>query len=199
MKYISILTVAIASLTAFSAQAQTANQFDGLAIGLQSGLHRNKANVTAPGNVTFTDKQDGYALRALAGYDRQMADRFVLGGEIGISRGGPETNGQLGTASFSIDPGMMFDVSARAGVVAAERVLVYGRVGYANSKPDFSAANSTATPSSFSRDKRDGGLLYGVGAEVALADSIGMRIEYRRTKFSELKVRQFLIGAVVRF
>jgi len=78
-------------------------------------------------------------------------------------------------------------------------VLVYGRVGYANSKISLSASNSAATPASISSNKRRGGLLYGVGSEIALTDSIGMRIEYRRTKLDDVKARQFLIGGVIRF
>ena len=193
------LLVGATSLFAAPAIAETGGSFNGPFVGGEIGLQRNKFEITAPGNVALKDRDKGFNLRGFAGYDFTMGDSFVLGGELGIGRGGPKVDDEDGTASFKADPGLMFDASARAGFLATESVLLYGRVGYANTKIDVTATNSAVTNGSISQDKRKGGLLLGAGAEFAVMDSLRLRTEYRRSKTGDLKSDQALVGVVFDF
>jgi len=55
--------------------------------------------------ILSKERKKSFALRGFAAYDRQLNDVFVLGGEIGVGRGGPEISGQQGTANFTVDQG----------------------------------------------------------------------------------------------
>ena len=137
---------AIAILSAMTpAIANDDGLFDGAHIGAEAGWQRNKIKINDTSNQEFDSSNSGYDVRGFAGYDRQIGERFVLGAEAGVSLGGPTTDLAVNGASLSVDPGLTFDVSSRAGVVMGEKALVYGRVGYGNTKLDVTAANSATT------------------------------------------------------
>ena len=191
--------VGAATLFATPAMAGPDGAFSGPFIGGEAGFQRNKVELTAPGNVALKDRDKGFNLRGLAGYDVTMGDSLVLGVELGLGRGGPEVDHTQGTASFKADPGLMLDASARAGILATPSTLLYGRVGYANSKIDITATNTDITDGTFTRDKRKGGLMFGAGAEFAVTDGLRLRTEYRRSKTGDLKSDQALIGVILSF
>lgn len=59
-----------------------------------------------------------------------QAGPFVIGAEAGIGGGGKAVR-QTGTrGQYLMDPGLTYDLTARAGVVGAPGALLYGRVGY---------------------------------------------------------------------
>ncbi len=199
MRKIIILAIAAAGLSAAPAFAQTADSFEGFKAGGELSLQRNKASFTAPGNISLSQTDKGINLRAFAGYDVMVSDNFLIGAEAGLGRGGPKVKKIQGTTSLDVNPGLTFDISGRAGFLPSENVLIYGRLGYANGKVDITATNSAATPSSLTSDKRKGGLLLGVGAEMAVSEEFGMRLEYRRAKYGDLKSDNIGVGAYFRF
>jgi outer membrane immunogenic protein len=190
--------VMLATLTATPAFAQD-NAFSGFKLGGEIALKKNKADITAPGNINLSDSDRGTSLRGFAGYDVQLSDQFIVGTELGISTAGSTVKASQGPASFSIDPKLTLDASVRAGFTVTDNILLYARAGYASSKLDFRSANTDLSSDSISRNKRSGGLLLGAGTEVALGDNFGLRAEYRRTKINDLKSNQATLGAYVRF
>jgi outer membrane immunogenic protein len=199
MRKMIILAIAAAGLSAAPAFAQTGVNFEGFKAGGELSLQRSKASFTAPGNVNLSQTDKGVNFRAFTGYDMMVSDNFLVGAEVGLARGGPKVKKTQGTASLVVDPGLSFDISGRAGFLPSEDVLIYGRLGYANAKVDITATNSAATPTTLTRDKREGGLLLGVGAEMAVSDEFGMRLEYRRAKHGDLKSDNIGVGAYFRF
>ena len=199
MKKFATFAMITAGLAATQGLPANGDTFDGFRLGGEVALQRSEAKVVAPGSVRLSDTDKGFNIRAFAAYDMHVSDNFVLGGEVGIGRGGPKVKASNGTASFTADPGLTLDASVRAGLLPAENMLIYGRLGYASSKVDITAANTGATPPTFSRNKREGGLLWGIGAEMAIGESTGVRAEYRRAKFGDLKSDQMAIGAYLRF
>ena len=198
-KQLLILLIGATSVMASPAFAETEGTFTGAFIGGEVGLQRNKYEITAPGNIGLKDRDQGFNLRGFAGYDITMSDRFVLGAELGIGRGGPEVDDEDATAAFKVDPGLMFDASARAGFLVTDSALLYGRVGYANSKLDVTATNTAVANGSIRQDKRKGGLLLGAGAEFAIMENFRLRTEYRRSKTGDLKSDQALVGIIFDF
>ncbi len=203
MKKIIYLTATILSLYASPALAQSMQvdeSFDGLTIGLESGLLKNNIKVAAPGNVDFDVDYTGLALRAYAGYDIHMSDSFVVGGELGLGRGIKHTD-KAGTASFSVDQGLMLDASLRAGLLLSPNWLVYGRAGYSTSNLDISVANTAANSPAPRRaiDESTSGLLLGGGVELALNESMRMRLEYRRADYGDFETSQAVLAAAIRF
>jgi|AntAceMinimDraft_11_1070367.scaffolds.fasta_scaffold05945_2 outer membrane immunogenic protein len=199
MKIFTYTLAALVSAATLPAFAQNADGFSGFSAGTEIGIQKNKIEVTAPGAVNFKDSSRGYALRGFAGYDFAISDSLILGGEAGLSLGGPSVKKSSDTARFRADPGVMFDISARAGLAVSESVLLYGRAGYSNSKIDISASNTAVPGTATDRDKRKGGLLLGAGGEWAMSDALNLRAEYRRAKHGDLKSDQLMLGGVIRF
>jgi len=199
MKKNKIIALAATILLSSPVMAMANDSFNGPFIGGQIGLQSNQASITAPGNVQLTDTSKRFNFRGFAGYDWKMADQFVAGVEIGVSRGGSNTTTTQGTANFTLDQGMMLDASARAGFLAADNFLIYGRAGYASSNQSLTANNSAATPANFTSKKHSGGILLGLGTEFAVSETIGLRVEYRRAKMGNLRTNQVFAGALFRF
>ncbi len=199
MNITKITALATAIALASPAMAIADDNFEGPFFGGQLGLQSNGASITAPGGVQLTDTDKGFNFRGFAGYDWRVSDQFVVGAEAGIARGGSDVTALKGTANFKLDNGLTLDASVRAGFLATENILVFARGGYASSKQSLVATNSTATPASFSTNKRSGGLLLGAGAELGINENIGVRVEYRRAKMGDLKSNQFFVGALFRF
>ena len=199
MKIFTCTLAALASAATLPAFAQNADNFSGLKTGVEIGMQKNKFEVTAPGALNLKDSKRGYALRGFAGYDFAVADNLILGGEAGLSLGGPDLKQTSGTASFRADPGLMLDLSARAGIAPTENILLYGRAGYSNSKIEVSVENSALPGSLVKTDKRKDGLMLGAGGEWAMSDALSLRVEYRRAKHGDLKSDQLILGGVIRF
>lgn len=191
-----VATLYVANLPTF---AENADNFTGLSVGAEIGIQKNRFEMTAPGAISLKDSSRGYAVRGFAGYDFALTDHLVFGGEAGLSLGGPNVKETSGTASFRADPGLMIDVSARAGVAVSKSILLYGRAGYSNSEIEVSAANTALAGSVIDTDKRKGGLLLGAGGEWAMTDALNLRAEYRRAKHGDLKSDQLMLGGVIRF
>jgi len=189
----------LALLTIAAPLPAVAEGLAGLKIGAELGGHRNKVAVTAPVDVTLEKTTTGFNARHFVGYDFELGDSFVLGGELGISRGGPDVKGNAGTAKFYLDPSLGIDVSARAGFKPSENLLLYGRVGLESVKYKISIENTAIDNSNTNTDDRDRGLLLGVGAEFAVSDNFGIRTEYRQSKHDDVKSRQLMAGAYFGF
>jgi len=198
MKNRIVMAALLASLISTPAFAQD-NPFSGFKVGGEIALKKNSAKITAPGNIDLNDSDKGKSFRGFAGYDVAVSDNFILGGEVGISSGGSTVSSTKGPATFSIDPGLTLDISGRAGFTVTDNILLYTRAGYASSKLDYTASNADVSSGAISRDKRSGGLLLGVGGELALSENFGVRAEYRRSKLDKLKSNQVALGAYLRF
>lgn len=147
---------------------------------------------------TFEYDTDGFYGGALAGYNYQW-NWLVVGieGELAwMDLDGDEQDpvfdgavGRDGDSIASIEAGLYGAITARAGV-AFDRVLVYGKGGFAFADVDASFtddnAAGTTLVSGTSQEDWVGGYTIGGGAEVAVTQNITMRGEYMFTDLGDL-------------
>lgn len=150
-----------AAAAALSATPAMANDFTGIRAEVTAGIDDVKGGVD-PTDVTYG---------AGAGFDAELYKNVVVGVEATLDNVFDRRN--IGAA-------------ARLGYVVADKVLVYGKVGYANWKQTTTAELE--------------GLRVGGGIEAKLRGPVYGKIEYRYTDF-DAGVGQHggLVGVGVRF
>ena len=193
--YISALIAAACICDVAMAQSHA---FEGPHAGTELIYQRGSATVDIPGSGNTKDTDSGRSYRGFVGFDFPVSENFVVGGELGLSNGGADIRHSVDSgASLEVDQGMAYDISARAGYVFADSMLVYGRAGYINTS--FDTVTVSAADVRSSNDEREGALLLGAGAEWAVSDSFSIRGEYRRANFDSADTQQILVGGVLRF
>ncbi len=122
------------------------------------------------------------------GYNYQMGHIVVVGLEASLhgtsqSAGHSYTGGEgyTGATAITVRNTLGGDVSARAGL-AVEHLLVFGKLGYAFAKYDYSGTDNSSV--AFSGSSTRTGLLAGGGIEYAITRHISVKAEYDHTTFS---------------
>ena len=187
----ALLGFVLVSAIAAPSRAETA--FDGLYLGVYTGLVKNAGAAPAAvtrgatgmaGSVRATMDSNGWVYGAYAGYGQVFSNNLYLGGEIDLGSIDMSGKGQIGTAPAKLDIDENFSLSVRAGYVVSDDSLLYGRIGWQRS------AYSVDVGSGASRLTYDGtldGVRYGVGYDYALTDQITLRAEYNRTDFEKVR------------
>jgi outer membrane immunogenic protein len=194
--------IAAAAVTALllpaAAQAQDSdrNPLSGGRIGID--VVRDSLSAEQPTSVTRA-RRNGLGGRINAGYDAVLGDVVLLGAEIGIGTGGRTVDqASLAGGRYRVDPGLTYDVTARAGIAPGGGFALYGRAGYRWLRTTQSITGQTA--GNFSRKVTEKGFTFGGGVEYALSESLSLRAEYNRTKFSnDLRQNKISVGASIRF
>lgn len=191
-KFVRSLAVAAAFYAVFPLSDHTAlgqiydeSPFTGFYIGLQGGYSITNVDVevTDAGGTASDDIDiDGFTGGLYGGYS----------GVNGRLFGGIEAEGSLSAAEYDTGVnGFRYEaeqrwtlgVSALAGVLARDNVLVYGRLGYV-------ATNFEETLSGggfrFSADETLDGLRVGGGVDVAINERASVRAEYTYTDYEDL-------------
>lgn len=202
MKHAILAAIALAA-TATPAFAQDAQPFEGPFIGASAGWNRAEAAGRTEGGQPLDGEvaRDSVVIGAFAGYDHKVLDRVVLGAEAGFSIALDDSSaGRSAGNQITLDERYSFDLTARAGYLVTDDVLIYARGGYANSRvrTEIEQAGSIATRS----DNRDGWLVGG-GAEYAISPNIRARVEYRYSDFGfdgrNSERHQTLVGISYKF
>jgi outer membrane immunogenic protein len=128
------------------------------------------------GYVTATPTSQDYALGLQAGYNQQFG-MLVLGGELE----GAFTNG----TQFRVGTGGILEqnwggTAKLRGGLAFDNVLLYGTAGLATAYLD---SKGTVT----SKDQWVAGLAFGGGVEVAVDETMSVKLEYTQTRFSDVQ------------
>lgn len=154
-----------AALAATGASAQDAGQWTGFFAGFAT-------NIISPefdNSPIMTPLQEGTGFGAYGGYNHALGDSFVVGAEVGIS--GPVSfQTTLGAPDFEFDN--LVNARVRGGY-ALGNALIYGSLGYQRANYGASAGISTAGSAD--------GLVYGLGVEVLLTDTVSVRMDYTST------------------
>jgi len=202
MKHAILAAIALAA-TATPAFAQDAQPFEGPFIGASAGWNRAEAAGRTEGGQPLDGEvaRDSVVIGAFAGYDHKVLDRVVLGAEASFSIALDDSSaGRSAGNQITLDERYSFDLTARAGYLVTDDVLIYARGGYANSRvrTEIEQAGSIATRS----DNRDGWLVGG-GAEYAISPNIRARGEYRYSDFGSdgrnSERHQTLVGISYKF
>lgn len=202
MKY-STLAAIVLTATATPAFAQDSEPFEGPFIGASAGWNRSEASGRAEGGQPLDGEiaRDSALIGAFAGYDHKVLDRVVIGAEAGFSFALDDSSSGRSTGNrITLDERYSFDLTARAGYLVTEDVLIYARGGYANSRvrTELEQVSGIVTRS----DNRDGWLVGG-GADYAITPNIRARLEYRYSDFgsnsADSERHQTLVGISYKF
>ena len=175
MKKLILAGTALLTGTVIAVPA-SAEIFNGLYIGAQAGYDKNAVHVDGSG-VHINNKSD-LAYGVMAGLDLKVSPNIVAGVEADMSLNSNDFNFSDGTTIIDGKAKRTFSVTGRLGYLLADRILFYGRAGYANESFRFSDSLST-TKHNFD------GFKYGGGVEVGLLPNLGVRLEYTRTNYND--------------
>lgn len=157
-----------AAFAAPSASAQDAGQWTGFYAGFATNIispEFDNSNLMVP-------LQEGTNFGAFGGYNYALSDSIVVGAEVGVS-------GPTAFQTFNGNPDFEIDnvVNARIrGGYAVGSALLYGTLGY--QQVNYSAVTGIST------DGSAGGVVYGIGVEMLLTDSVSVRLDYTSTHMS---------------
>ena len=175
MKKLILAGTALLTGTVIAVPA-SAEIFNGLYIGAQAGYDKNAVHVDGSG-VHINNKSD-LAYGVMAGLDLKVSPNIVAGVEADMSLNSNDFNFSDGTTIIDGKAKRTFSATGRLGYLLADRILFYGRAGYANESFRFSDSLST-TKHNFD------GFKYGGGVEVGLLPNLGVRLEYTHTNYND--------------
>ncbi len=173
------------------------NPLSGPKVGIEVTRDSNQARQTGS---AFDATRNGFGVRGFAGYDAAIGKKVIIGAEIGIGKGGRTTEqaSLLAGGRYRIDPGFTYDVTARAGVIPTEGLLLYGRAGYRWLETKRSITGQLTGNGDTKVTEK--GFTYGGGVEYAVTPNVGIRAEFNRTNFDrDFKQNKVSIGASFRF
>ncbi|MES2056209.1 MAG: porin family protein [Pseudomonadota bacterium] len=184
--YLIAGALAFAPTAAFAQSHEEKTTFTGVKVGASVEYRWADAEYKLPRIASKIDENKGsLGYRAHIGYDAQIGSMLVIGGEAGIGRGGKTLKTSSPIGDYSLKPRWSWDASARAGILAAPTVLLYGRAGYSwlrvREKTDFrdSALKDLNTSGT------EKGFLYGAGIETAISPGVFVRAEYDRVNYGD--------------
>jgi outer membrane immunogenic protein len=199
MKTIFTAVAALAILAPAIAQAEEGdrNPLAGPKLGIE--LTRDANQIRQAGG-TLDANRNGIGVRGFAGYDMAIGNMAVVGGEIGIGKGGGTSDqaSLLAGGRYRVDPGLTYDATGRIGVIPATGFMIYGRGGYRWLQTKrIIADQATGNGTTKVTEK---GFTYGGGLEYAVTPNVGLRAEFNRTNYDRnFKQNKISVGATVRF
>jgi outer membrane immunogenic protein len=137
---------------------------------------------SASGDIgTFSFDQSGFLGSVYAGYNWQLG-RSVLGIEADVGTGDFGTSDDNAVGGLQSSLNAMGTLRARYGYLLTPALLVYGTGGLAWADMDFKVVGDSTQSETFF------GWAYGGGAELAVSDSITLRLEYLFTDLDSERV-----------
>ncbi len=181
--------VFVASISMAATASAQESAFEGLYVGAQAGWSSIDGDVTVTGVGSVGDTGDGFGGGVFVGFGG--VNGSLYGGiEAELGYDGAEWDASvsvpgIGSASAEIKAQLTYGLSFRAGWVAADNILIYGRVGWVRTNTEFSAG--VVGLGSVSVDKDLDGLRIGGGVEGKLGNNIGVRGEYTYTAYGDVE------------
>ncbi len=173
----------------------------GVRVGIEASLTRGSASRDAQSvGATARKSRSGAGYRGFVGYDVPLGGVAIVGIEAGVGGGG-RTVTQTGTGGrFAVDPRITYDVTGRAGISPAEGFLLYARGGYRWLQSDRFRTLATVGAVPVRTRRTDGGLTYGLGAEVSLTQNVSLRLDANRTRYNkDFRQDRIAAGVALRF
>jgi outer membrane immunogenic protein len=179
MKRILGLTALAAGMAATPAVAQSSAP-GGFYVGAVGGYEGIDVE-SADGSATADADSAVYGISA--GYDLGLGSAFVgVEGELSTSGSSTEFPDSFTGARDGLEAGGQYYIGARAGVAVTPGIAAYGKIGY-------TALDTKAFTSSGSLEELEdnaGGLRLGGGLQVQLPGPLEARLEYRRSRYSDV-------------
>ena len=201
MKRIFALSAIAVATAAAPAMAQDQNRAPGgLHVGAIGGYEGISVD-SADGTVSADADAAVYGISA--GYDLSLGGAFVgVEGEYSASDGSTQFPSTFAGARDGLEANGQYYVGARAGLALTPGIAAYGKAGY--TALDTKAFTSAGTLSDV--EENASGFRFGGGLQVQLPGPLEGRIEYRRSRYSNVgtdvddaTTDQVIAGIGVRF
>lgn len=193
----SALLAGVALVAVGAAPSLAQSPFDGAYVGAYTGYTDNDASAVS-GTVRGDINREGVLYGAYAGYG-QTIDQFYFGGEAEIGTANLSgSTGRVAGVRTKLDTNESWGLTARAGYLVKDQILVYGRAGWQRTNYDITVGTGT---SQVKRGDNLDGYRLGGGVEFAVTNNILVRgeynyINYNDTNFTENQLR---LGVAYRF
>lgn len=184
-------------------QGASAAVFDGPYVGVEAGYSMERSDLhvySGLAGVDARDKDNNGAFNggAFAGYGKRHGN-FYLGGETHLDWNGLDRTKADGTETFVQKHSIDAALDLRAGFFPASSVLLYGILGAAYGKFEYSDTDPTV-PIAATSDKWLAGIRGGLGAEAQLSSNTSARIDWVYTQYqpatSDIMVAGTSVGRV---
>lgn len=109
--------------------------------------------------------EEGFSYGVTTGYDLALTPRVTVGPEVSF--------GDATTDAVGVEASRDLAASLRLGYVVTPQILAFGKVGYANSRFDFSAGGHNTLEA----------VRYGGGLEYAVTPRTYISAEYQRSEY----------------
>ncbi|EKX56436.1 putative outer membrane protein [Rhodobacter sp. AKP1] len=178
--------------------------YDWSGFWIGGGLGYGSTNYDISGDADLAEGQSGALelpdlggqgglLSLEAGYAYALAPRWILAGQLDYAFGNIDNDADLSLdgelsldASYDIKVKSMMAGTARLGYLPSDTTMIYGLAGLTRAK--FEADYSVSGVTSGGYDFSDTGLTIGAGMETRLTEKIGLKLEYRYTKFDDYTI-----------
>ena len=179
---LSAIVFVVGISMAGTASAQN-SAFEGFYVGGQAGWSSIDADLTVTGVGSGSDTGDGFGGGGFVGFGGTSG---ILYGSIEAELGydGAEWSETSGGVSAEIEAELTYGLGFRVGWVAADNMLIYGRLGYVNTEVELSVSGAVVG----SLDEDFDGFRFGGGVEGMLGENIGVRGEYTYTLYEDVDV-----------
>lgn len=191
-----VFSAVLAAGVCTPAIAQENDAFTGFRLEALGGYENTSADSDgdfSPGTQDLFDDGsgeglDGFVYGVGAGYDVAMGGAVVgIEGEITDSTAGENQDDPFGAgSSVSFEAERDLYVGARAGVLVSPQALIYAKGGYTNARFGLDAEDAAGFAGDF--DTTLDGFRVGGGIELALAENMFGKVEYRYSSYSDLDV-----------
>ena len=172
-----------------TASAQN-SAFEGFYVGAQAGWSSVDGDVTITGVGSGGDTGDGFGGGGFVGFGGTSGKLYgSIEAELGYDGAEWDESGSIpgfGSGTVDIEAQLTYGLGFRVGWVAADNLLIYGRVGWVRTNTEFSG--SITGLGSFSTDEDMDGARIGGGVEGKLGDNIGVRGEYTYTSYDDVDI-----------
>jgi len=198
MKIRSLAVLLAASATVAArpafAQAEEGPSFTGVRFEARAGWDSfgGRVAMTDPDDedetIIVSSSRDKLGYGAEIGYDYQLGP-VVVGAYAGIDNSSTSDCFEIaGDDAGCLESGRNLYAGARAGVVIADTLLVYGRGGYSRGRYSLAYIPDGGNAAAYYviADSA-GGTHYGGGVEMAFTPNFYGRVEYVRTRYNRLE------------
>jgi outer membrane immunogenic protein len=151
----SVAAVALMAIAGVSAAQAADTPFAGGYAGIQGGYDIFKDQWNG-------DKFKGVEGGLFMGYNVPVAEKVILGGEVNFNLSDAHNS------TYGIKAKNDYGISARAGFLASDNIMVYARGGYQRALINLEGVDS----------HHFNGWTLGAGIETALSQQISLRVEY---------------------
>ena len=173
--------VFVASISMAGTASAQNSAFEGFYVGAQAGWSSVDGDVTITGLGSADDTGDGFGGGGYVGFGGTNGSLYgSVEAELGYD--GAEWDGTIAGVSTEIEAELTYGLGFRAGWVAKDNLLIYGRVGWVRTNTEFTATGIG------SADEDIDGVRFGGGVEGKFGDNIGVRGEYTYTSYEDVDI-----------